>query len=159
MWDRHRAVFCSLAVDLPIGPMPWYRRATEVATRLNEARRANQSAVAGTILAGLGWLPAPLHAWTVLRIYQGRFFSAIVSVLAGPQTPPRIAGADIAKVFPVLPLADGVGLAIGMLNWGDTVGLGLTTDPGLLPDVEAFATHLYNAFDLLQTTPPGGTSS
>lgn len=59
------------------------------------------------------------------------------------------------SVFPLLPLADGVGLAVGFLTWGDMIGVGVTTDPGLMTGADRFAGALYRAFDELASDPRG----
>ncbi|MEO7194242.1 MAG: WS/DGAT domain-containing protein [Pseudonocardiaceae bacterium] len=86
---------------------------------------------AEAVVTALGRLPAPLHARLVRSIYRRRFFSLITLVLPGPRQAHYVWGTRIVSVFPVLPLADGVGLAVGFLTWGDMIGVGVTTDPGL----------------------------
>ncbi|MFD0920402.1 wax ester/triacylglycerol synthase domain-containing protein [Saccharopolyspora rosea] len=144
----------SFSVDLPIGPMPPARRLADVAAALDARERAGQPAAAGAVLAALGRLPAPVHAWLVRRIYQRRFFNAVVSVMPGRRRPTRIGGVLLPVVLPVLPLADGVGLAVGVVNWGERVGIGITADPGLAPDARALADLVRDAFTDLQGGEP-----
>ncbi len=136
----------SLSIDLPVGPMPPDRRIAEVAARLAEPDRTGQPAATGAVLATLGLLPAPLHAWLVRQLYQRRFFNAVVSVLPGQRRPAYLGQACIASVLPVLSLADGVGVAVGAIGWGDWIGFGITTDTGLAPDAVTLAAHLRDAF-------------
>jgi hypothetical protein len=49
----------------------------------------------------------------------------------------------------VLPLAEGVGLAVGVLAWDDVLDVALTWDPELLPDGGRLAGLLQAAFDEL----------
>ncbi|MGH3828928.1 MAG: wax ester/triacylglycerol synthase domain-containing protein [Pseudonocardiaceae bacterium] len=121
----------ALALDLPVGPMPLGRRAAAVADALRRLEQSDQPVAAEAVVTALGLLPAPLHARLVRSIYRRRFFSLIASVLPGPRQAHYVWGTRIVSVFPVLPLADGVGLAVGFLTWGDMIGVGLTTDPGL----------------------------
>ncbi|MDA3645521.1 WS/DGAT domain-containing protein [Saccharopolyspora indica] len=136
----------SVSLDLPVGPMPVARRLSAVSAELGEPDRAGQAAASSAVLAALGALPAPLHAWVVRRIYQRRFFGAVVSVLPGRRRPARIGQARISGVLPVLSLADGVGIAVGAISWGDHVGFGVTTDTGLAPDAAVLTGHLRDAF-------------
>jgi diacylglycerol O-acyltransferase / wax synthase len=124
----------TLSVDLPIGPMSAVDRVEAVAARVAAAREHGQPAAAGAVMAALGRLPAPVHRWVARRVYQRRFFSGIVSVMPGLRRLPSTADATIATVIPILPLADGVGLAVGAISWGDALGLGITVDPGLVDD-------------------------
>ncbi|MGH3827096.1 MAG: WS/DGAT domain-containing protein, partial [Pseudonocardiaceae bacterium] len=121
----------ALALDLPVGPMPLSRRVAAVADALRRLQRRDQSVAAEAVVTTLGRLPAPLHARLVRSIYRRRFFSLIASVLPGPRQAHYVWGTRIVSAFPVLPLADGVGLAVGFVTWGDMIGVGVTTDPGL----------------------------
>ncbi|MER6990417.1 wax ester/triacylglycerol synthase domain-containing protein [Saccharopolyspora hirsuta] len=139
----------SLSLDLPVGPMPVEQRLAAVAAELGKPERTGQPAAAGAVLAALGVLPAPLHAWVVRQIYQRRFFSAVVSVLPGQRRPAHVGPALIAGVLPVLSLADGVGVAVGAIGWADRVGFGVTTDTGLAPGAAVLTGHLRDAFAAL----------
>ena len=143
----------TISVDLPVGPMTPAERMAEVTALMEDTQRRGQPMAAGAVMAALGLLPAPLHAWVVRRVYQRRFFNAIVSVLPGSRRPPRVAGVLVAGVLPVLPLAEGVGLAMGMITWGEMVGVGITADAGLVSDPERLTDHVRSAFDDLQELP------
>ncbi|RKT87961.1 UDP-N-acetylglucosamine:LPS N-acetylglucosamine transferase [Saccharopolyspora antimicrobica] len=140
----------SVSLDLPVGPMPVARRLSAVSAELGKPDRTGQPAASGAVLAALGALPAPLHAWIVRRIYQRRFFGAVVSVLPGRRRPAHVGQARLAGVLPVLSLADGVGIAVGAISWADHVGFGVTTDTGLAPDAAVLTAHLRAAFDDLR---------
>jgi len=144
----------ALTLDLPVGPMPLGRRAVAVAEELSRLERSGQLLAAEAVMAGLGRLPAPLHAVLVRAIYRRRFFNLITSVLPGPRKAHYVWGAHVASVFPVLPLAEGVGLAVGFLSWGDMIGVGVTTDTGLVGGADQFADALRRTFtDLVSGTP------
>lgn len=139
----------ALSIDLPVGPMSAQRRVAEVAQRLGNAGSNGQAAASAAVLAAAGALPAPLHSWVASRVYRRRFFNAVVSVMPGLRHPVSTSGATLDGVFPVLSLADGVGVAIGGITWCDMVGFGITADAGLLADVDKLAEHLHRAFDEL----------
>ncbi|RRO18889.1 DUF1298 domain-containing protein [Saccharopolyspora rhizosphaerae] len=140
----------TLSVDLPVGPMPLVWRLRAVADALAAPEHSGQPEAAGAVLAVLGLLPAPVHKWVVRRVYGHRFFSAVVSVMPGRRRPSHIGGTRLSRVLPVLSLADGVGVAIGAIGWGEECGFGVTTDPGLAPDADVLTGHLRDAFDELQ---------
>jgi diacylglycerol O-acyltransferase len=137
----------AVALDLPVGPMPLAWRMVAVSAALARLERAAQPVAAQAVVDALGWLPAPLHARLVRLVYQRRFFTLIASVLPGPRKAHHVRGVRVVAVFPVLPLADGVGLAVGFLTWGDMIGVGVTTDTGLLPAAGRFGGALRRAFD------------
>ncbi|MGH3930745.1 MAG: WS/DGAT domain-containing protein, partial [Pseudonocardiaceae bacterium] len=140
-----------------VGPMPVARRVTDVATALVRLERAGQPAAAQLVLNALGRLPAPLHARLARAIYGRRFFTLIASVLPGSRRTHRVLGARVVSAFPVLPLADGVGLAVGFMAWGPLLTAGVSTDTGLFPDAEEFADTLLGAFDDVASGAGAGT--
>jgi diacylglycerol O-acyltransferase len=148
----------ALALDLPVGPMPPTWRIVAVADALARLERADQPVAAQAVVDALGRLPAPLHAALVRLIYRRRYFSLIASVLPGPRKAHYVKAVRVASVFPVLPLADGVGLAVGFLTWGDMIGVGVSADTGLVPDPAGFAAALRQAFDNLATDAPRSTT-
>ncbi|MGH3823314.1 MAG: WS/DGAT domain-containing protein, partial [Pseudonocardiaceae bacterium] len=145
----------ALAVDLPVGPMSPARRMVAVASALERQQQADQPAAAQAVVRALARLPAPLHARLVRAIYGRRFFTLITSVLPGPRKARYVWGVRVVSVFPVLPLADGVGLAVGFLSWADMIGVGVTTDTGILPGADRFAKALRRAFEDLAAHPQG----
>lgn len=146
----------SVAVDLPVGPMSPQRRVQEVAALLDGAERRGQLAASRVVLAVLGKFPNPVRAWVVRRIYQRRFFNAVVSAMPGPRRPPRINGALIAGVLPVLSLADGVGIAVGAISWGERASIVITGDARLGALPEELAEKTGAAFDALHPVSERG---
>jgi len=55
----------------------------------------------------------------------------------------HLLGAEITAVFPVLALADGVGLAVGAMAWGQSQSIGLTADPALVPSPALLAAEIH----------------
>ncbi len=149
----------ALAVDLPVGPMPPTWRVVAVADALAKMEGADQPIAARAVVDALGRLPAPLHARLVRLIYRRRYFSLIASVLPGPRKARYVNGVRVVTAFPVLPLADGVGLAVGFLTWGDMIGVGVSADTGLVPDPAGFADALRRAFEDLAIDAPRSSTA
>ncbi|MHA6622298.1 WS/DGAT domain-containing protein [Pseudonocardia sp. DLS-67] len=143
----------AILLDLPVGPMPPARRISQVAAALDRLQRAGQPDASAAVVAALGALPAPLLTTLVPLVYGRRYCSLISSVLPGFRRAPRVAGLPVAAAYPVVPLTDGVGLAVGFLPWGDTIGVGITGDAGLAPDPERVAEQVRAAFADLRPPP------
>jgi diacylglycerol O-acyltransferase / wax synthase len=62
--------------------------------------------------------------------------------MPGARRPLHCRGGLIREVYPVLPLADGVGLAVGVMHWGRITGVGITGDPHLVPEVGGIPARL-----------------
>ncbi len=126
---------------------------------LTRLERADQPVAAQAVVEALGRLPAPLHAKLVRLIYRRRYFALIASVLPGPRKAHYVKGVRVVSAFPVLPLADGVGLAVGFLTWGNMIGVGVSADTGLLPDPAGFAGALHGALADLTTDALRGSTA
>ncbi len=121
----------AVSVDLPVGPMSTTERVEQVNNLLRAGQHDGQPLAAGMVMRALGLLPTPVHRRVVRAVYQSRFFNTILSVMPGSPRPPHVWGDLVAGVVPVLPLASGVGVATGVINWGETVGIGVTADARL----------------------------
>jgi WS/DGAT/MGAT family acyltransferase len=131
----------SFLVDLPVGePNPGVRLA-----RIGYAMRgvAGQSRTVGadTLIALTGFAPPTLQALSI-RAARGlprRLFNLVVTNVPGPQVPLYAAGSRMLEVFPVLPLARGQGVSIGITSYDGQVFFGLNADRDSVGDVDVLA--------------------
>ena len=131
----------SYLVDLPVGePNPRVRL-----TRLSYAMRGvalhGQSVGADSLIALAGFAPPTLHALgaRAARGLSRRLFNVVVTNVPGPQVPLYAAGSRMLEVFPVVPLARGQGLSIGMTSYDGRVYFGFNADRDGVGDVEVLA--------------------
>ena len=128
-------------VDLPVGePNPRVRLA-----RLGYAMRAigdpGRSVTADSLIALTGFAPSTLHALgaRAARGLSRRMFNLVITNVPGPQVPLYAAGGRMREVFPVVPLAWGQGLSIGMTSYNGTVFFGFNADRDSVGDVDVLA--------------------
>jgi len=133
-------------LDLPVGPMPLAERVTAVRT-VREARlRRGDADASAFVLRAMNILPSPLQRAIARTSFSSRRFSLIVSVFPGTRQRRQLLGAEVTEVFPILALADGVGLALGAMTWGRYLSVGIMANPALIPDVALLARGIRNAF-------------
>ena len=133
-------------LDLPVGPMSLAERVTAVrAARQSQLRRGDAEASA-FVLRAMNLLPSPLQRAIARMAFTSRRFSLIVSVFPGTRQNRQLLGAEVTEVFPVLALADGVGLAIGAMTWGRSLSVGIMANPALIPDAALLAAGMRHAF-------------
>lgn len=137
----------TLTADVPIGPMSSTDRLRAVHEVLAESGRTGQPAGAAFALRVLGFLPPPLHRVVCRAVYGSRFFNAVVSYVPGARDHRVFAGAPIRAAYPVLGLAAGVRLAVGVLPWADTAGICVLADRALAADAHALADGIRTALD------------
>ncbi|HEX4724200.1 MAG TPA: WS/DGAT domain-containing protein [Pseudonocardiaceae bacterium] len=134
------------SVDLPIGPMSLADRVAR--TRAVTDRQVGSSAphAAHAVVWTLGQLPPWLHAIAARLVYRSTWFNAIASVLPGARSPVFLNGSRISAVYPVLALAPGVKLSVGIMTWADLVTVCFAGDTDLAGRVDALAEAVYAAF-------------
>ncbi|TFV54917.1 wax ester/triacylglycerol synthase family O-acyltransferase [Geodermatophilus sp. DF01-2] len=131
----------SYLVDLPVGePNPRVRLA-----RLNYAMRGvsqhGRSVGAEALIALTGFAPPTLHALgaRAARGLSRRMANLVVTNVPGPQLPLYAAGARMLEVFPVVPVAPGQGLSVGVTSYDGRVFFGLNADRDGVGDVDVLA--------------------
>ncbi|GAA4556054.1 hypothetical protein GCM10023175_57480 [Pseudonocardia xishanensis] len=152
--DGNRTAAVSL--DLPTGPMSATERIARIERGLAAGSSAGQPEGAAAVLAGLGMLPGRVQGPLVRLVYGRRFFHLIASVMPGARRPLHARGGLISEVQPVLPLADGVGLAVGALHWGRFTCIGITADPAVLPEIGGIPGGIHRS---LRSMQPGEDES
>ncbi|MBO0812087.1 MAG: DUF1298 domain-containing protein [Microlunatus sp.] len=132
-----------LAVNLPTGPMPFADRLAQVRRELQRRAASGDPEAGAFVTRAIGDFPAPVHAWMSRRVYSSRFFNLLISYVPGSVRPRRLAGNVLSRIYPVVALADGVPLGIGMMRYAGTTGVCFVFDEELRPRAD----RLRAAFD------------
>jgi UDP-N-acetylglucosamine:LPS N-acetylglucosamine transferase len=134
------------AIDLPTGPMSLAERVAR--TKAATDRQVGSSAphAAHAVVWLLGQLPPWLHATAARLVYRSTWFNAIASVLPGARSPVFLNGSRVSVVYPVLALAPGVKLSIGVMTWADLLTICFAGDADISATVDALAEAVQAAF-------------
>jgi diacylglycerol O-acyltransferase len=131
----------SYLVDLPVGEPSPVMRLHQVSYRMRAHKETGQ-AVGASALAGLaGFAPPTLHSLGA-RVASGlskRWFNVVVTNVPGPQQPLYAGEARMLAAFPVVPLAKGQAVSIGLTSYDGKVFYGLNADRDAMPDVAVLA--------------------
>lgn len=144
----------SFIVDLPVGEPSPMVRLHHVAHAMREHTSTARSVGADTLARIGGFAPPTLHALGA-RAASGmskRIFNLVVTNVPGPQFPLYAAGARMLEMFPVVPLAKGQALAIGLTSYDGGVYYGFNGDRDAMADVEVLAGMVAESLDELLTT-------
>jgi len=134
------------AVDLPMGEMSFEERLRAVHEQLGRPGVRAQPYVSAAVVKAVGLLPPPVRRTAVRAVYGARFFNTVVSYMPGARGPRWVAGARVRAVYPVLPLARRVPLAIGVVVADQVAGLGVLLDRSLGMDRGAVTRAVRTAF-------------
>jgi diacylglycerol O-acyltransferase / wax synthase len=137
----------AFVVRLPVGePSPVMRL-----HQVSYAMRAHQDtgrAIGAEALVGLaGFAPPTLHALgaRVASAMSRRVFNLVVTNVPGPQHPLYAAGARLIASYPVMPLAKGQAVSIGLTSYDGGVYYGLNADRDAMPDLDVLGQCLADA--------------
>jgi len=137
----------SLLIDLPTGEPSPIMRLHQVSYQTKAHRDAGQG-VDATALAGIaGFAPPTLHSLGT-RVASGlsrRLFNLVVTNVPGPQQPLYLAGHRMLSTYPVIPLARGQALSVGLTSYDGGVYYGLNGDRDAMSDLDVFAQCLVDA--------------
>jgi WS/DGAT/MGAT family acyltransferase len=128
----------SLLVDLPTGEPSPIMRLHQVAYQTRVHREAGQALSAPAIVGIAGFAPPTLHSLGA-RVASGlsrRLFNLVVTNVPGPQHPLYLDGSRMLASYPVVPLARGQALAIGLTSYDGGVHYGLNGDREAMPDLD-----------------------
>lgn len=81
-------------------------------------------------------------------------FNVIVSNVPGPREPAHIGEAELADLFSVGPILEGIGLNVTVWSYVDRMNFSLLTCPTLLDDLTPLAAHFRPALDALLAPVP-----
>ncbi|MCO1660930.1 WS/DGAT/MGAT family O-acyltransferase [Pseudonocardia humida] len=138
-------------VDLPVGEPDPVSRLAAVRRQMQEQKRGGH-AVGASALVGLVGLAPPLVHSLGARLasqYSSRFYNVLVTNVPGPPRPLYALGARMRDMYPVVPLAGGQAVAIGITTYDGGVHYGLTADRDAAPDVDDLAAALAGALEEL----------
>jgi diacylglycerol O-acyltransferase len=140
---------------LPIGEPNALMRLHQVAYGTRAHKDTGRAVGARSLSDIAGFAPATLHALGV-RVSTDvirKQHDVLITNVPGPQLSLYAAGAEMVASYPVLPLAAGHLLAIGVTSYNGQVYFGLTADRNAVSDLDVLAQCLTDALDeLLETT-------
>jgi diacylglycerol O-acyltransferase len=144
----------SFLVDLPVGEQSPVVRLHHVTHAMRENTASTQSVGADTLIRIGGFAPPTLHALgaRAASSFSKRIFNLVVTNVPGPQFPLYAAGARMLDMFPVVPLAKGQALAIGLTSYDGGVYYGLNGDRDAMSDVDVLAGMVHESLDELLAT-------
>jgi diacylglycerol O-acyltransferase / wax synthase len=135
--------------DLPVGPIDPVRRLHRISEATRDLKESMMAVGADSIMNLGTWAPPTLHALAARLVSRGRWFNLVISNVPGPQVPMYIAGARLLVNYPVMPLAENVGLSVAVTSLAGAMGFGFTGDWDGMPDIEFLGTSVEESLDEL----------
>ena len=143
--DQHKGELgnrvSSYFVDLPVGEGSAVMRLHQVSFAMRAHKESGSAVGADALVQLSGFAPPTIHSLGA-RVASGftrRLFNLVVTNVPGPQFPLYAAGARMLSVYPVVPLAKGQAVSIGLTSYDGGVYYGLNADRDAMPDIDVLA--------------------
>lgn len=139
-------------VDLPVGEPDPVVRLQRISFDMAQHKESGQMLGAEAIVAIAGFAPPTLHALGARlgNDLTKRVYNLVVTNVPGPQFPLYAGGALMLAAYPVVPLAKGQAVSIGLTSYNGGVYFGLNADRDAMPDVDVLTQCLTDATEELK---------
>jgi diacylglycerol O-acyltransferase / wax synthase len=134
-------------LDLPVGEPDPVLRLAAVRAQMAEQKRGGHAVGTSALFRLVGLAPPIVHnlGARLASQYSSRFYNVLVTNVPGPPRPLYAMGARMRDMYPVVPLAGGQAVAVGITTYDGAVHYGLTADRDAAPDVDDLAAALTGA--------------
>ncbi len=145
--------------DLPVGEPDPIIRLQRIRFEMDMLKETGQMLGASALVGVASFTPPTLHSLGA-RVVSGlsrRVYNTVVTNVPGPQFPLYAAGALMRTAYPVVPLARGQAVSIGLTSYNGGVFFGLNADRDAMPDVDVLAQCIDDSMaEMLSTVTPTG---
>ncbi|MGB8019896.1 MAG: wax ester/triacylglycerol synthase family O-acyltransferase [Candidatus Nanopelagicales bacterium] len=145
--------------DLPVGEPDPIIRLQRVRFEMDMLKESGQMLGASALVGVASFTPPTVHSLGARAVsgLSRRVYNVVITNVPGPQFPLYAGGALMLTAYPVVPLARGQAVSIGLTSYNGGVYIGLNADRGAMPDVGVLAECIDDAMaELLATTTPTG---
>lgn len=152
--DEHLALgnrVSGLLAPLPVGIFDPIERLRQVRAGMQRLKRDQQAVKMSRALDLLALLPPVLQrplGWLQIAAAP---INTVCTNIPGPPVSLYVQGRRLETLVPIVPLAQGVGLAFAILSYADRLTIGLTYDPALVHDAAGVCALLQDGFRELRT--------
>lgn len=149
----NRVIACF--VDLPVGEPSAGLRLEQVSFQMRQQNRGAVGAIAIAELAGFA--PPTLHhlGARMSSAVSRKIFNIVVTYVPGPQEPRYLVGARMLRSYPVIPLALGQAVAVGVTSYDGSMCVGINGDRAAMFDLDLLGDCVPEALAELVSTQPG----
>jgi WS/DGAT/MGAT family acyltransferase len=134
-----------MVAPLPVGIHDPFERLRQVRAAMARVKASGLAGHMGDVLSWIEWIPAPLQVPLAQLPVWVPPFNTVCTNVPGPPVSLYVQGRRLDTLVPLVPLAQGIGLAFAILSYTDTVTIGVTADPALVGDPAPLAAFLVDA--------------
>ena len=133
-------------LDLPVDERDPVRALAKISAITAHLKETNEALGAEVLTRVSEWTGSTLLNLGTQLAKNTLTFNTVVTNVPGPQVPLYLLGARMDEAYPVVPLFVNQGLGIALFSYDGRLQWGINGDWDLMPDIEAFARYLTEAF-------------
>jgi len=139
-----------MMAPLPIGILDPVERLHQVRMAMALLKEGGQAGRMNRMIEMIDVLPPTLQRIVAQLQMAAAPINTICTNVPGPPISIYVQGKRLDTLVPLVPLAQGVGLAFAILSYADTLTIGITADAALVPDCDQFADLLQSGLEELR---------
>ena len=136
-------------VNLPCDEPDPQERLRSIHHETARRKRQGEPHFVSEALDAVGYLPQLLRDAVSHVIASPIVFNLTVSNIPGPTLPMWMLGCELEAAYPVVPIADGHSMSIGVTTIRDRACFGVYADRKMLPDADVLAAAIHESVDEL----------
>lgn len=138
-------------IDLPVGEPSASMRLHQIAFAMRQQFEGGRAVAAHRLSGVAGFASPTVHSLAARAgsAMSRRFFNVSITNVPGPQEARYVGGAEMVRAYPVMPLAKGQALAIGLVSYRGTVCYGLNADRDSMKDLAVIGQAIPDALEEL----------
>jgi diacylglycerol O-acyltransferase / wax synthase len=137
-------------VDLPCDEADPVRRLDRVKAEMADRKDGSEPEAAQALLDAVAYAPRTVQRAVSRAAASTRAFNLVVSNIPGPPVPLYMLGCELEEVYPVVPLADGHAVSVGLTTVSGRAFFGVYADRDALPDADDLAVAIAECVDELR---------
>jgi diacylglycerol O-acyltransferase len=137
-------------VDLPCDEADPVRRLDRVKAEMADRKGGSEPEAAQALLDAVAYAPRTVQRAVSRAAASTKAFNLVVSNIPGPAVPMYMLGCELEEVYPVVPLADGHTVSIGLTTVNGRAFFGVYADRDALPDADELAAAIAECVDELR---------
>jgi WS/DGAT/MGAT family acyltransferase len=138
-------------IELPISSRRPSERLERIVAAMGALKGDGRIEGSALLISGLAICPDPIKDRAARLAASPRLYNLTISNVAGPRVPLYAAGGRVQSIYPVIPIADGHALSIGVMTYDGGAHFCGYADPSALPAVDRLAVALADAVTELET--------
>lgn len=148
-------------VDLPVGEPDPIMRLSRISYEMGQHKESGQMIGAQSLVTLADFASPTLHSLGARlgSSLSKRVYNLVVTNVPGPQFPLYAAGAQLMEAYPVVPLAKGQAVSVGLTSYNGGVFFGLNADRDAMPDIDVVSQCLLDSIEELKVTAKPRTAA